>query len=171
MNVSVSDNKVDNIISFVRGLNAKEKKTLSTQLKSEFELSFDVSQNKVDFIFSLLKTLNITDVAKLVSDMEGEFGFSIDKMLSGGGGGGGVAASAAEVVSDKPKKFAIIIKPGSAKKVEAIMKIRKLRSDLGLPDAKKLVEEGGELLSDLDEEKLKEAKAGLEGVSLEEKPC
>ena len=74
----------------------------------------------------------------------------------------GVAAEAAEEVEEKTE-FDVVLKEVGAKKIQVIKAVRSLRSDLGLKEAKALVDGAPEkVLEAVNKEMAEDAKAKLE---------
>jgi large subunit ribosomal protein L7/L12 len=95
----------------------------------------------VEDIVKDLGEMKVMDLAKLVKSLEEAWGVSAAAVAapaaSGGGGGGGAAEAAAPV--EAQTEFDVVLKDFGAKKIEVIKVVREL-TNLGLKEAKDLVE-------------------------------
>jgi large subunit ribosomal protein L7/L12 len=102
-----------------------------------------------------LSSWTVADVAGLVKALETKWGVSAAPVAVAGGGGGAVAAAAP--VEEKTE-FTVELTGGGDKKIQVIKVVREV-TNLGLAEAKKLVEEAPKVvkegLSKADAEELK----------------
>ncbi|MEA2056815.1 MAG: 50S ribosomal protein L7/L12 [Patescibacteria group bacterium] len=133
----------------------EEKKTSKKEAKDTKGLS-----KKVQKIVDSVKKLSLMEVSELVEALEDEFGVSAAApamMAAPAATGNGAEAQ------EEKTEFDVVLKEAGAKKIQAIKAIRKLKSDLGLTDAKKFVESAPKtVLEGADKEAAEEAKKVLE---------
>ena len=87
-----------------------------------------------------LSALTVLEAAELSKLLEEKWGVSaaapMAMAMPAGGGGGGAPAEAAE----EQTEFTVMLTAGGDKKINVIKEVRGIRSDLGLKEAKDLVE-------------------------------
>lgn len=88
---------------------------------------------------TLIKAKELTDYLKDAYDIEPAAGGAM--MMAAPAAGGGAAAAAAEKT-----EFNVVIKEAGANKLQVIKVVRQARSDLGLKEAKALVDEAPKTL-------------------------
>lgn len=109
-----------------------------------------------------IEKLTVLELSELVKELEERFGVSAAAPVAMMGGAAGGAA--AEEVEEKDS-FTVVLADAGAQKIAVIKAVRELRQDLGLVDAKALVEKGGaEVLKDVKKEEAEEAKKKLEAA-------
>jgi large subunit ribosomal protein L7/L12 len=93
-------------------------------------------------IVDKVKKLSVLELSQLVKELETTFGVSAAApvMMGGGGGGGGAAPAAAAEVEEKTT-WNVVIKEVGANKIQVIKAVRSL-TNLGLKEAKDLVDKG-----------------------------
>jgi len=112
-------------------------------------------------IIKQIEELKVADLAELVKELEERFGVSAAMAAP-------VAASAsAEATADKEEKssFTVVLTDSGAQKIAVIKAVREIRSDLGLKEAKDLVDAPPkELLKDAKKDAADEAKKKIEAA-------
>jgi large subunit ribosomal protein L7/L12 len=88
-------------------------------------------------VVDYLSALPVLEIANLVKELETKWGVSAAPVAIAGGGGGG-AVAAAEV--EEQTEFDVILAGSGAQKIQVIKVVREV-TNLGLAEAKKLVEE------------------------------
>lgn len=95
---------------------------------------------KLEQLVEDLSKLTVLEAAELSKLLEEKWGVSaaapVAMMAAGGGAGPAEAAPAAE----EQTEFTVILTAGGDKKINVIKEVRSIRSDLGLKEAKDLVE-------------------------------
>ena len=86
-----------------------------------------------------LSTLTVLEAAELSKILEEKWGVSAAAPVAVAAVGGGAAAAPAEAVEEQTE-FTVVITDGGDKKINVIKEIRTIRADLGLKEAKDLVE-------------------------------
>ena len=89
-----------------------------------------------DDILEAVGQMSVMDLNDLVKAFEEKFGVSAAAMAVAGPAGGGAAAAAAE----EQTEFTVVLTAGGDKKINVIKEVRSVRPDLGLKEAKDLVE-------------------------------
>ena len=118
-----------------------------------------------------LSQLTVLEAAELTKMLEEKWGVSAAAPAAIMAAAPGVVAEAAEEVEEKTE-FDVILKEVGAKKIQVIKAVRGLRSDLGLKEAKALVDEAPKPVKEkISKEEAAEIKAKLEeaGASVEVK--
>jgi large subunit ribosomal protein L7/L12 len=94
---------------------------------------------KLEKLVEDLSALTVLEAAELSKLLEEKWGVSAAApvaMMAAPGAGGGAAAPAAE----EQTEFTVVLTNGGDKKINVIKEVRAVRSDLGLKEAKDLVE-------------------------------
>lgn len=111
-----------------------------------------------------LSQLTVLEAAELVKILEGKWGVSAAAPMAvavapGIGGGDG----AAKVEEEEKTEFDVILKDVGDKKIQVIKAVRTVRTDLGLKEAKDLVDGApAKVLEAVSKEAAEDAKAKLE---------
>lgn len=114
---------------------------------------------KVTKLVDLVSDLSVLEVAELVKALEEKFGVSAAPVAVAG-----VAAAAAAPAEEKTE-FDVVVTDAGANKIGVIKAVRELKSDLGLVEAKNLVEKAPALiLEGAKKEDADAAKAKLEAA-------
>ncbi len=90
---------------------------------------------KVQKLVDLVSELSVLEVAELVKALEEKFGVSAAPVAVAGG----VAAVAAAPAEEKTE-FDVVVTDAGANKIAVIKAVREIKTDLGLVEAKNLVE-------------------------------
>jgi len=120
---------------------------------------------KVTKLVDLVSELSVLEVAELVKALEEKFGVSAAPVAVAGG----VAAVAAAPAEEKTE-FDVVVSDAGANKIAVIKAVRELKADLGLVEAKNLVEKTPAVIlegakkedADAAKKKLEEAGAKVE---------
>ena len=96
--------------------------------------------SKLEKLVDELSTLTVLEAAELSKLLEDKWGVSAAAPVAfaapAAGGGGAAPAEAAE----EQTEFTVMLMAGGDKKINVIKEVRSIRSDLGLKEAKDLVE-------------------------------
>ena len=115
--------------------------------------------DKVQKLVDSVSELSVLEVAELVKALEEKFGVTAAPVAVAG-----VAAAAAAPVEEKTE-FDVVIVEAGANKIGVIKAVREIKSDLGLVEAKNLVEKApATLLEGVKKEDAEAAKAKLEAA-------
>jgi large subunit ribosomal protein L7/L12 len=93
--------------------------------------------SKLDKIVDELSTLTVLEAAELAKLLEEKWGVSAAAPVAVAAAG---AAAAPAEVAEEQTEFTVMLMAGGDKKINVIKEVRSVRSDLGLKEAKDLVE-------------------------------
>jgi large subunit ribosomal protein L7/L12 len=100
-------------------------------------------EERTQFLTEFVAKQNVLWLSTAVKALEEKFGV---KAASGGGGGGGAAAPAAAAAPKEEKtSFDVVLKNAGANKINVI-KVVRAATNLGLKEAKDLVDKGGQVV-------------------------
>jgi large subunit ribosomal protein L7/L12 len=94
--------------------------------------------SKLDQLVADLSALSVLEAAELSKLLEEKWGVSAAAPVAVAAAGGAAAAPAE--AAEEQTEFTVVIVDGGDKKINVIKEIRGIRSDLGLKEAKDLVE-------------------------------
>jgi large subunit ribosomal protein L7/L12 len=104
------------------------------------EVSKLADEERTQFLTEFVAKQNVLWISGAVKALEEKFGV---KAASGGGGGGAVAVAAAPAAKEEKTTFDVILKAAGANKINVI-KVVRAATNLGLKEAKDLVDKGGQ---------------------------
>ena len=129
---------------------------MADEQKTEVQLS-----DKLQKIATQLEELTVLEMADLAKYLEEKFGVSAMPMMAAPMAGAAAGADAAP--AEEKTSFNVVITASGDQKLAVIKAVRELRQDLGLMEAKKLVETPPqEILSNVKKEEAEAAKKKLE---------
>jgi len=132
----------------------EEKKAEKKEEKKEVSAKFKEIVEKIE-------NLSVLELSELVHELEDRFGVSAAAPVAMAGA---VAGAPAEEVEEKTS-FDVIITSSGDKKIQVIKVVREIKPELGLKEAKDLVEAAPkELAKGLKKEEAEAAKAKLEAA-------
>ncbi len=102
---------------------------------------------KVSELLEAVKHLSVLELSELVKAMEEEFGVSAQATVAVAAPGGGAAAGGAAPAVEEKTSFQVILASSGDKKIQVIKEIRTV-TNLGLKEAKDLVEGAPKLVKD-----------------------
>ena len=94
--------------------------------------------SKLEKLVDDLSALSVIEAAELSKLLEEKWGVSAAAPVAVAAAGGGAAAPVAEV--EEQTEFTVVLTGGGDKKINVIKEVRSVRPDLGLKEAKDLVE-------------------------------
>ncbi len=111
------------------------------EILAEVEKLNDTDKNEV--VVGVVEKLNFLGLSKLVKDLETKFGVSAaaPAMAMAMPAGGGAAAAAPAEAAEEKTTFKVVIKDVGANKIQVIKAVRAV-TNLGLKEAKDLVDKG-----------------------------
>lgn len=113
-------------------------------------------------IIETIEKMSVLDLSELVKELEERFGVSAAAPVAIAAVGGQTAPVAEEEEKDS---FTVVLADAGAQKIAVIKAVREIKQDLGLVEAKALVEKGNaEVLKDVKKEEAEEAKKKLEAA-------
>ncbi len=94
-----------------------------------------------DDIIEAIGNLTVVELAELIEKFKEKFGVTIAAPAAAptGAGGGAAAAGAGAPAAEEKTEFTVVLKSGGEKKIQVIKEIRAI-TNLGLKEAKDLVE-------------------------------
>jgi large subunit ribosomal protein L7/L12 len=117
--------------------------------------------DKLQKIASEIEKLTVVEVADLAKYLEEKFGVTAVAAVAAPAAGGAAAGAPAE----EKTTFTVVLTDAGANKLNVIKTVREVKPELGLMDAKKLVETAGsEVLTDVKKDVAEEAKKKLEAA-------
>jgi large subunit ribosomal protein L7/L12 len=117
--------------------------------------------SKLEKLVEDLSTLTVLEASELSKLLEEKWGVSAAAPVAVAAAGGAVAAPAAAV--EEQTEFTVVLTSGGDKKINVIKEVRGIRSDLGLKEAKDLVEAApANVLENVSKQAAEDAKKKLE---------
>ena len=109
-----------------------------------------------------LSKLTVLEASELAKLLEEKWGVSAAAPVAVAASGGGAAAAPVEAAEEQTE-FTVVLTAGGDKKINVIKEVRGIRSDLGLKEAKDLVEGApANVLENVSKQVAEEAKKKLE---------
>ena len=96
--------------------------------------------SKLEKLVEDLSSLTVLEAAELSKLLEEKWGVSAAAPVAMAAAGGGAAAAAPAEAAEEQTEFTVVLTAGGDKKINVIKEVRTVRSDLGLKEAKDLVE-------------------------------
>lgn len=126
-----------------------------------------MSEEKKDLKFAKLideiKKLSVLELSELVKELEDELGVSAAMPMAVAAAP--AAAGGAEAAAEEKTSFNVVLAAAGDQKIAVIKAIREIRQDLGLKEAKDLVDGAPkEVKANVKKEEAEEAKAKLEAA-------
>jgi large subunit ribosomal protein L7/L12 len=120
--------------------------------------------SKLEQLVTDLSALTVLEAAELSKLLEEKWGVSAAAPVAMAAAGGGAAAAPAEAVEEQTE-FTVMLTQGGDKKINVIKEIRTIRSDLGLKEAKDLVEGAPQIVKEnISKQEAADIKKKLEDV-------
>mgnify|MGYP005840782319 CR=1 FL=1 len=130
---------------------------MAEETKNEVTLN-----DKLQKIADSIEGLTVVEMADLAKYLEEKFGVSAMPMMAAAPAAGAAAEAAP---AEEKTTFNVVITAAGDQKLAVIKAVREIKQDLGLMDAKKMVESApAELLTDVKKEEAEAAKAKLEAA-------
>jgi len=95
--------------------------------------------SKLEKLVDELSTLTVLEASELSKLLEDKWGVSAAAPVAVAAAAGGAAAAPAEAAEEQTE-FTVVLTAGGDKKINVIKEVRSVRPDLGLKEAKDLVE-------------------------------
>ncbi len=136
----------------------EEKKVEKAEKKTE------ILSAKVEKIAQEIEGLTALELSELAKHLEDVFGVSAMPMTGAAmPTAGGASAGGSEEPAEEKSSFTVVLADSGANKLAVIKAVREIKPDLGLMDAKKLVESTPkELLAGVKKEEAEQAKKKIE---------
>src|ERR1700743_2157185 len=117
--------------------------------------------SKLEKLVEDLSSLTVLEAAELAKLLEEKWGVSAAAPVAVAAAAGGAAAPAA--AAEEQTEFTVVLTAGGDKKINVIKEVRGLRGDLGLKEAKDLVEGAPQnVLENVSKQVYEDAKKKLE---------
>ncbi len=117
-----------------------------------------------DELLEKIGQLTLVEAAELVKKMEEKFGISTAAPVAVAGVVPVAGEAGGQAAQEEPTSFNVVLKSGGEKKVEVIKIVREI-TNLGLKEAKELVEKGNQSIKDnVSKEQAQELKKKLESA-------
>jgi large subunit ribosomal protein L7/L12 len=146
----------------------KEEKDKPAEAKAEKSASAEATTNKpvptgkFKEVIEKIENLSVLELAELVKELEERFGVSASAPMMAMPAVAGVAAAGAPLEEEK-SSYDLVLASGGDKKIQVIKAVREIKPDLGLKEAKDLVDGAPkELVKGMKKEEAEEAKKKLE---------
>ena len=118
--------------------------------------------SKLEKLVDELSTLTVLEASELSKLLEEKWGVSAAAPVAVAAAGGGAAAPAAEAAEEQTE-FTVMLTAGGDKKINVIKEVRSIRPDLGLKEAKDLVEGAPQnVVENVSKQQAEEVKKKLE---------
>ncbi len=101
---------------------------------------------KIEQLLNDIKSLSITEAAELAGLLETEFGVS--SMMAVASAGAAVADDAGAAKAEEKSEYKVELLDGGPEKIKTIKALRQVKKDLGLTEAKKMVEDAPVVVSE-----------------------
>lgn len=117
--------------------------------------------DKTDKIIDQISELSVMDLSELVKALEEKFGVSAMPMMAAAPTAGGAAAAGSEAVEEK-SEYNVVLTASGDQKIAVIKAVREIKPDLGLKEAKDLVDAAPKELGVMKKDDAESAKKKLE---------
>jgi large subunit ribosomal protein L7/L12 len=152
--------------------NQEDKKEKAEEVKEVKEVKEETASSAVEKaapsgkfkdMIKEIESMTVSDLAELVKALEERFGVSASAPMMMAGAGAGAGAAAAEV--EEKTSYTVLLKDGGAQKIAVIKAVREINQELGLKEAKDLVDGAPkEIKKDIPKADAEEAKKKLEAA-------
>ena len=124
--------------------------------------------SKVEDIIKEVEGLTVMELSELVKALEEKFGVSAMPMMAAGAVAGGAAGAPAAEEEEKAEYKVVLAASGDAK-INVIKAVREVRQDLGLKEAKDMVDAAPQEIGTFKKDEANEIKKKLEeaGATIE----
>ncbi|MEK7548439.1 MAG: 50S ribosomal protein L7/L12 [Patescibacteria group bacterium] len=116
---------------------------------------------KVEKIVTDVEKLTVVELSELVKQLEEKFGVSAMPVMNAGAA---PAAGAAAEEAEEKSEYTVVLTASGEQKIAAIKAVREIRQDLGLKEAKDLVDGAPKELGVMKKAEAEEAKKKLEAA-------
>ena len=116
---------------------------------------------KVEKIVEEVEKLSVMELSELVKALEEKFGVSAMPMMAAGAPAAGGAA-AGEAAAEEKSEYSVVLASSGEQKIAVIKAVREIKPDLGLKEAKDLVDAAPKEIGTMKKEDAEEAKKKLE---------
>ncbi len=114
-----------------------------------------------DDIIAAIGNMSVFELAELIEAFKAKFNVTIAAPVAAAPAAGAAAGGAAAPVVEEQTEFTVVLKSGGEKKIQVIKEVRAV-TNLGLKEAKDLVEAGGVVKEGVSKQEAEEVKKKLE---------
>ena len=114
-----------------------------------------------DDIIAAIGNMSVFELAELIEAFKAKFNVTIAAPVVAAPAAGGAAGGAAAPAVEEQTEFSVVLKSGGEKKIQVIKEVRAV-TNLGLKEAKDLVEAGGVVKEGVSKQEAEEIKKKLE---------
>jgi len=114
-----------------------------------------------DDIIAAIGNMSVFELAELIEAFKAKFNVTIAAPVAAAPAAGGAAGGAAAPAVEEQTEFSVVLKSGGKKKIQVIKEVRAV-TNLGLKEAKDLVEAGGVVKEGVSKQEAEEIKKKLE---------
>ena len=114
-----------------------------------------------DDIIAAIGNMSVFELAELIEAFKAKFNVTIAAPVAAAPAAGGAAGGAAVPAVEEQTEFTVVLKSGGEKKIQVIKEVRAV-TNLGLKEAKDLVEAGGAVKEGVSKQEAEEIKKKLE---------
>jgi large subunit ribosomal protein L7/L12 len=124
--------------------------------------------DKTDKLIDQIAELSVMELSELVKALEEKFGVSAMPVMAAGAAPAAGVAAGAEAAEEK-SEYTVVLANGGEQKIAVIKAVREIKPDLGLKEAKDLVDGAPKDLGVMKKDEAEAAKKKLEeaGASVE----
>jgi len=116
---------------------------------------------KTEKIIEQIEQLSVMELSELVKALEEKFGVTAMPMMAAGAPAAGGSAAPAEAAEEK-SEYNVVLTASGDQKIAVIKAVREIKPDLGLKEAKDLVDAAPKELGTMKKEDAETAKKKLE---------
>lgn len=143
-------------------MSEETKEETKVEEKKEEKAVKSAPSGKFKDLIKQIEELSVKDLAELVKELEDRFGVSAAAPVAVSGGAG-AAGAGATVAEEEKSEYTVILTDAGTQKIAVIKAVREIRPDLGLKEAKDLVDGAPkEIKANVPTEEAKEAQKKLE---------
>lgn len=117
--------------------------------------------DKTDKLIDQIAELSVMELSELVKAVEEKFGVSAMPVMAAGAAPAATSAAGAEAAEEK-SEYTVVLASGGEQKIAVIKAVREIKPDLGLKEAKDLVDGAPKDLGVMKKEDAETAKKKLE---------
>ena len=114
-----------------------------------------------DEIIAAIGNMSVFELAELIEAFKAKFNVTIAAPVAAAPAAGAAAGGAAAPAVEEQTEFTVVLKSGGEKKIQVIKEVRAV-TNLGLKEAKDLVEAGGVVKEGVSKQEAEEIKKKLE---------
>ena len=114
-----------------------------------------------DEIIAAIGNMSVFELAELIEAFKAKFNVTIAAPVAAAPAAGAAAGGAAAPAVEEQTEFTVVLKSGGEKKIQVIKEVRAV-TNLGLKEAKDLVEAGGAVKEGVSKQEAEEIKKKLE---------